>query len=120
MEQKATDLLQRSTHKRPSYILMSSIFSPQDLAAKLYGYRRGDNSGLGKNLLQVNVYFSTLNINRVTESVTYSTNTMIYAFGGAMSLYLGISLVMVFEVIEWLIDTLLNLVCQKQGKQIMH
>ena len=69
-----------------------------------------------ENLLQVNVFFNTLNTHTVKESIYYDPITMIYAFGGALSLYLGISLAMIFEIFEWLVDTVSNLVCPKRKK----
>ena len=75
-----------------------------------------DDDKVKQNLMQVNVYFKTLNTHMVTESEYYDINTMIYAFGGALSLYLGISLVMVFEIFEWIIDTFLSLMCPTKRK----
>ena len=66
--------------------------------------------------MQVNVYFKTLNTHMVTESAYYDGTTIIYAFGGALSLYLGISLAMVFEIFEWIIDTFLSLMCPTKKK----
>ena len=87
-------------------------------AAELYGYRNvsKDDDKVKQNLMQVNVYFKTLNTHMVTESEYYDGNTIIYAFGGALSLYLGISLAMVFEIFEWIIDTFLNLMCPTKRK----
>ena len=90
----------------------------QPQAADSYGYNGSTtlSADVANNLLQINIYFTTLNIHTIQESITYEWNTIIYALGGAMSLYLGISLVMIFEVFEWLIDTMINLICKKNGK----
>ena len=50
--------------------------------------------------MQVNVYFKTLSTHMVTESPSYEGITIIYAFGGALSLWLGISLIAIFEIVE--------------------
>ena len=86
----------------------------EDTAASLYGYQNvpSDVPGLSDNLLQVNVYFKTLNVKRVGETAVYDSlfgSSFVAALGGALSLFLGISLSMVFEVFEFIIDLLLNL-----------
>ena len=93
----------------------------KDLAQKTYGFevQSGDNStskeemqaSMKENLLKVNVYFKTMDSRKITESATYDLNSMLYAIGGAISLFLGISLSMIFEVIELVINLALNLTC---------
>ena len=83
-------------------------------AASLYGYQNvpSDVPGLSDNLLQINVYFKTLNVKRVGETAVYDSlfgSSFVAALGGALSLFLGISLSMVFEVLEFIVDLLLNL-----------
>ena len=87
-------------------------------AAQLYGYPKvslGDTQ-VRENLLSVKVFFQSLNIRNIQESVKYDLITSIYAIGGAVSLYLGISLAMVFEVFELAIDWLINLFMYCSGK----
>ena len=62
-----------------------------------------------ENLLKLNVYYNSLNVRTVKEDIKYDLITTIYALGGAISLYLGISLAMVFEVLEFFIDTAVKL-----------
>ena len=62
-----------------------------------------------QNLLQINVFYNSLNKRSVGETVKYDLITTIYAIGGAISLYLGVSLAMIFEVIEFVFDTMINL-----------
>ena len=61
------------------------------------------------NLLKFNVYFKTMDSRLVEESVMYDTLALLYALGGALSLFLGISLAMVFEIVELIIDIVSNL-----------
>ena len=84
----------------------------------MYGYPKvslGDTQ-VRENLLSVKVFFQSLNIRNIQESVKYDLITSIYAIGGAVSLYLGISLAMVFEVLELAIDWLINLCMYCSGK----
>ena len=62
------------------------------------------------NMLKFNVFFKTLNSQEVEELVKYDLTTTFYAIGGALSLFLGISLSMIFEVLEFLVDMVINLV----------
>ena len=80
-------------------------------AKSLYGFDDvpADAPGLMDNLLQLNVYFQSLNVRQIEEDPTYGPIQLIYALGGALSLYLGISLSMIFEVIELLFDICINL-----------
>ena len=63
-----------------------------------------------QNMLKFNVFFKTLSSQQVVESVKYDLTTTFYAIGGALSLFLGISLSMIFEVLEFLVDLVINLV----------
>ena len=81
----------------------------QDKAQKEYGYSGVPKAAVMANLLKLNVYFNSLNLRKVKEDIKYDLITMVYAFGGAISLYLGISLAMVFEVFEFLINTIVSL-----------
>ncbi|XP_071851417.1 epithelial sodium channel subunit beta-like isoform X1 [Apostichopus japonicus] len=51
-----------------------------------------------KNLLRVKVYFEELNYQLVEQIKTYSLATMLSSFGGLLGLFLGFSLITVFEV----------------------
>ena len=48
--------------------------------------------------------------------IGFQISTLVSALGGALSLYLGISVAMFFEVIELLIDILINLCMTFAGK----
>ena len=55
------------------------------------------------NFLQLQIYwesFANLNLSEVPE---YSFSALLSAVGGAVSLYLGLSLVTMFEVIEFIV-----------------
>merc|ERR1712150_90696 len=70
-----------------------------------------DQQGLetGHNLLKVNIYYQQLNVMTITESAEYGIFDLCSSIGGALSLYLGISLAMFFEVVEFIIDILISI-----------
>ena len=49
-----------------------------------------------QNLLKVNVFLRMMDTKKVQESEIYNINSMLYAIGGAVSLFLGISITMLF------------------------
>ena len=87
-------------------------------AASAYGYpdvHPGDTQ-VRENLLLLKVFFQSLNIRNIKESIKYDLITSIYAVGGAISLYLGMSISMLFEVFELIVDWLFNLFTYCSGK----
>ena len=98
-------------------------FSFQDIAQDKYGFGQdknispenaaADNQKLQEdakaNLLKFNVYFKTMDSRLVEESQMYDLLALLYALGGALSLFLGISLAMVFEIVEFVVDIVINL-----------
>ncbi|XP_059085144.1 degenerin-like protein asic-1 isoform X3 [Tigriopus californicus] len=95
-----------------SFMGVSFHFLFQDEAREQYGFAetKPNETSLEQNLVKIRVFFNSLNIQHVTESPKYSWSdgTMISALGGALSLYLGISVVMAIEFLEFLIDVILN------------
>ena len=102
-------------------------------SAKTGGKASGGTSGpdiqdyIQQNLLKVDVYLKSIESRTVVESPTYEFNSMLYALGGAISLFLGISLSMIFEVLELLIDIFLNMAmafssapARKKSKAYIH
>ena len=80
-----------------------------------------------QNLLKVDVYLKSMETRTVVERPTYEFNSMLYAIDGAISLFLGISLSMIFEVLELLIDIFLNMAmtfssasARKKSKAYIH
>ncbi|XP_037080662.1 amiloride-sensitive sodium channel subunit gamma-like [Pollicipes pollicipes] len=55
------------------------------------------------NILELKVFFKTLNTALLVEAPQYSDHSLLSSVGGAMSLYLGVSLVMVAELLEYLL-----------------
>lgn len=50
--------------------------------------------------VSVKVYYGTMSVSYVKELAKYNFESLLSSFGGAFSLYLGISLVALFEVVE--------------------
>ena len=87
-----------------------------------------------ENILQINVYFDTLSEHVIETKATYRVGEVLTFFqkltssfqgssllsgiGGVLSLFLGISLAMVFEIVELLLDFLGNLLNWIQGKPL--
>ena len=52
------------------------------------------------------IYLKTLNVQEISEVPTYTPSGFISALGGALSLSLGISLIMIVELVELVFDLL--------------
>ena len=68
---------------------------------------------IANNLLKLNVYFESKMTKFIEETMTYDTvygADFLNALGGALSLFLGISFILIFELLELLLDLLMNLV----------
>ena len=55
------------------------------------------------NLMQVNIYYGSLDVDTVYEEPEFTFLTFLSGLGGALSLYLGISFIQVFEVVEFVV-----------------
>ena len=80
-----------------------------------------DSFGIGIDTALVQVYFKSLNVQRVQESPSYqfADGSLMSSLGGAISLYLGIALAMIFEVIELIIDFFINCFMDNKIKRKM-
>ena len=76
--------------------------------------------GMEENLLQINVYFNSLNEETISADIVYPImgSAFASAFGGVMSLYLGIPIAMLFELVEILLDLLGNFFNWTNGKPL--
>lgn len=61
-------------------------------------------SQIQEDYTKVDVYFQTLNVKAIVQSPVVPDEALISNLGGAFSLYLGVALIMAFEVVEFLWD----------------
>ena len=59
---------------------------------------------------QINVYFSTMNMETVEESPTYTFSSFFSNLGGSLSLYIGISFISALEMAEFAVKIGLTLI----------
>ena len=75
---------------------------------------------MADNLLEINVYFDSLNEEKVSAEIVYPMwgSAFTSGFGGVMSLYLGIPIAMLFELVEILLDFIGNFFNWTSGKPL--
>ena len=114
--------------------IVSSAKTREKRQSGLTGNSQVNPSGpkMSDNLLRVSVYFNTLNERVITTSKVYDVRVIriqlgnhgkyfqlsnfLSSLGGVFSLYLGISLGMLFELFEVLLDAIQNLCFWIVGK----
>ncbi len=74
---------------------------------------RGPEAELIKQELQqdytkAEVYFQTLNVQSIVQRAKYTDEGFFAGLGGALSLYLGVAIIMVFELLEFFFDIFMN------------
>ncbi|OAF71573.1 hypothetical protein A3Q56_00676 [Intoshia linei] len=97
--------------------VLSSLSAKSDLAKTII-----DNTAHGNNLAKVEIYFEELNLELIQEQESYSLANYLSDFGGAMGLYLGISVLSFFEYFEMLSDIIVwifwKLCCRSKVKVV--
>ena len=73
-----------------------------------------------ENLVQINVYFNSLSEQIISAELVYPLwgSAITVAFGGVMSLYLGIPIAMLFELVEIFLDFIGNVINWSLGKPL--
>lgn len=66
------------------------------------------------NFVRLIIYFEDLNYQKITEEPFYSTVRFICDIGGAMGLFIGVSLLSLFEVLQLILEIVLYLVQRKK------
>ncbi|XP_066300459.1 amiloride-sensitive sodium channel subunit gamma-like [Branchiostoma lanceolatum] len=74
-----------------------------------------DPGELRKNLARVHVYFRDLNYELITENPTYTEEALLSGLGGLLGLYVGLSVITVFEFINLVVDVV-KVACNKERK----
>ncbi|XP_066300010.1 uncharacterized protein [Branchiostoma lanceolatum] len=75
-----------------------------------------DPGEVRQNLARVHVYFRDLNYELITENPTYTEETLLSGLGGLLGLYVGLSVITVFEFINLVVDVV-KVACNKEKKQ---
>ncbi|CAG0899729.1 unnamed protein product [Darwinula stevensoni] len=60
-----------------------------------------------ENFAVVNVYFESMETEKIVESLIYPWSTFVGTLGGLLGLYTGLSFISVLEVLEWFLDVIL-------------
>ena len=73
-----------------------------------------------KNLIKLNIFYSTLNEKIIKDKKDYAfgDGSLFNALGGCLSLWLGISFCNLFEILELLLDLLGNIINRVLGREI--
>jgi len=66
-----------------------------------------------EDFTRAEIYYQTMNVVTIQQDPKYTLQSLFGALGGGLSLYLGCAVVMIFEVIELLVDLVLAFVCGK-------
>ena len=110
----------------------------QPVAKQKYGFDDSSTDGpsISNNLVQVNVYFDSLSEELISSNILYTVGALIISsrclncllyfqgsslmsgIGGVLSLYLGISIAMVFEIVEIFLDLFGNVLNWMSGKPL--
>ena len=71
-----------------------------------------------ENLLIVNIYFESLNVELQTTADTYDAVALLSDIGGQLGLFVGVSVISVFEFVTWVVDELKDRCCGISEKKI--
>ncbi|CAG0893796.1 unnamed protein product [Darwinula stevensoni] len=86
-----------SSSEWPTASYMSSAMGSMELGTQLQTH---GNDTMKMEVVKLIIYFSSIAQETITESPSVTDTSLLSNLGGALSLYLGISLVMLLEVIE--------------------
>ncbi|KAK6178830.1 hypothetical protein SNE40_011326 [Patella caerulea] len=68
--------------------------------------RNMDPRELANNFLKINIYYEDLNYENITEEEDYETSQFISDVGGTIGLWVGLSMLSMFEVVEFVVQIL--------------
>ena len=98
--------------------------SYSSMPAEYVEYFDYDTSYLEKNYVEVLVYFETNIVKTETTTFSYGFVALLSDIGGQLGLFIGISVITIFEFCMWLLDECLDRLCcfriswkKKRGKE---
>ena len=92
----------------PSQSYAYSMLKDASLLARFENKTNLDYETLKENILAVNVYFEALESTMIDEGKQMELVDLIASIGGTMGLFLGISVLSLFEIVEILLEILLS------------
>lgn len=93
-----------------------SVLSRMSKNKKLKALMKSSSEHVRKNLVHIHVFYETFNVDVVEETADYSLTSLFSDVGGITGLYLGMSIVTVFELLECLCTTVKTLLVLKITK----
>jgi len=69
-----------------------------------------------QDYLKMDIFYQTLNIKSIYQSPKYPESSLVSSLGGALSLYLGIAIIMCVELLELVFDLIINVWCHLAKK----
>ncbi len=73
-------------------------FEAKDVFDSLYNTKLKQE--IQQNYLKADVYFQTLNVREIVQSKKFAGDTIMASIGGGLSLYLGVAIILLFELFE--------------------
>ena len=59
----------------------------------------------------MSIYFGSLDVTSTVESPEFERGALLNSLGGALSLFLGVSIIMIFEVVEVNVRLVYSMIC---------
>ena len=92
----------------PTRSYAHSLLKDPSMMARFENKANVSYETLKESILNVNIYFDSLDITRIEQSKKIEISDLISSVGGTLGLFLGISLLSIFEFIEILLEILLS------------
>ncbi|KAK6989353.1 amiloride-sensitive sodium channel subunit gamma-2, partial [Biomphalaria glabrata] len=70
-----------------------------------------------ENFLKLNIFYRDLNYEELAEQPNYEIFQLLSDFGGTMGLWIGLSVLSLFEIINVIAELLYCLICNRRHKR---
>ncbi|XP_006815229.1 epithelial sodium channel subunit alpha-like [Saccoglossus kowalevskii] len=89
----------------PNNVYVDEIISDvQQMSTDLHSRATEEDNFAYNNLLKVNIYYEQFNYESITESPAYQAEDFLSDVGGQMGLWIGMSVITIFEFLEFVFD----------------